>query len=117
MQLASLVMERLSELDCPLVTSLHTSSGGGQQITADADFMDSLLLESGDLRERLLEWCLHRDGQVCSSCILVSVVIVRNLGEHQCEVLACCHRDLPRRRRCFCRSYHGEGKATSGWSF
>ena len=64
MQLASLVMERLTGLDCPLVTSLHTSSGGGQQITADADFIDSLLLESGDLRERLLEWCLHTDGQV-----------------------------------------------------
>lgn len=67
MQLASLVMERLTGLDCPLVTSLHTSSGGGQQITADADFIDSLLLESGDLRERLLEWCSHRDGQANTS--------------------------------------------------
>ena len=67
MQLASLVMERLSGLDCPLVTSLHTtSSGGGQKISADADLINSLLLESGDLRERLLDWCLHRDEQVCT---------------------------------------------------
>ena len=73
MQLASLVMERLSGLDCPLMTSLHTSSGGGQQITADADLMDSLLLESGDLRERLLEWCLHRDGQVVCTFLHFSV--------------------------------------------
>jgi len=63
MQPASLITERLSGLECPLVTSLHTSSGG-QQIAADAGLMDSMLLESGDLRERLLEWCLHTDGQV-----------------------------------------------------
>ena len=66
MQLASLIMERLSGLDCPLVTSLHTTSSGrgGQKSTADDDLVNSLLLESGDLRERLLDWCLHRDGQV-----------------------------------------------------
>jgi len=73
MKLASMIIERLSELDCPLVTSLHTSSstsargGGGQQISADTDLMNSLLLESGDLRERLLDWCLHKDGQVNTS--------------------------------------------------
>ena len=69
MQPASVIIERLSGLDCPLVTSLHTSSstaggGGVKQITADDDLMASLLLESGDLRGRLLDWCLHRDGQV-----------------------------------------------------
>ena len=71
MQLASTVIERLLGLECPLVTSLlHTSSGEGeQQIDADDDLMDSLLLESGDLRERLLDWCLHRDGQVCTFCM------------------------------------------------
>ena len=75
MKLASMIMERLTGLDCPLVTSLHTSSstsargGGGQQISADTDLMNSLLLESGDLRERLLDWCLHKDGQVCTYCI------------------------------------------------
>jgi len=70
MQLASTVIERLSGLECPLVKSLHTSSGEGegrQQINVDDDLMDSLLLESGDLRERLLDWCLHRDGQVITS--------------------------------------------------
>ena len=84
MQLASLVMERLSGLDCPLVTSLHTTSsesGGGQKISADADLINSLLLESGDLRERLLDWCLKTDGQVCTYCILMSVVM-KHLGEH-----------------------------------
>ena len=79
MKLASMIMERLAGLECPLVTSLHTSSstsargggGGGQQISADTDLMNSLLLESGDLRERLLDWCLHKDGQVCTYCIAV----------------------------------------------
>jgi len=66
MQLASTVIERLSGLGCPLVTSLHTSSGGGK-ISADKDLMDSLLLDSGDLRERLLDWCLQMDGQVNTS--------------------------------------------------
>jgi len=72
MQPASVIIERLSGLDCALVTSLHTSSstaggGGVKQITADDDLMASLLLESGDLRGRLLDWCLHRDGQVNTS--------------------------------------------------
>jgi len=68
MQLASTVIERLSRLECPLVTSFHASSGeGGQHINADEDLMDSLLLESGDLRERLLDWCLQKDGQVNTS--------------------------------------------------
>ena len=39
------------------------------------------------------------------------------LGEHQRKVLACRHRDLPWRGRCFCRSYHGQDKAASGWHF
>ena len=75
MQLASTVIERLSGLECPLVKSLHTSSGEGglQQISADNDLMASLLLESGDLRERLLDWCLQKDGQVCTFGILVKL--------------------------------------------
>ena len=132
MQLASTVIERLSRLECPLVTSFHTSSGEGKQhINADEDLMDSLLLESGDLRERLLDWCLQKDGQVWTSLCLC--VIVRNIcthfvspqcgdceqmsGEYQCKIVACCHGYLSRRGGCFCRSYHGQGKATSGWYF
>lgn len=69
MHIAPKVIERLSGLDCPLVATLSTSStsGGGKQITTDPDFVNSLLLVHGDLRERLLDWCLQNSGQVNSS--------------------------------------------------
>ena len=77
MHIAPKVIERLSGLDCPLVATLSTSStsGGGKQITTDPDFVNSLLLVHGDLRERLLDWCLQKSGQVCTFCNLTKWIM------------------------------------------
>jgi len=62
MTLASAVLKRLSELGCPLLAGLHVPSK-----CADENLVSGFLFEPGDLRNRLLDWCLQKGGQASTS--------------------------------------------------